>query len=151
MQVREHFCRNVEGKAGVCKKRRQVFAEHLLTQNKTAISKCFHRLLVLKEPAKRIENDGRRKKAGDGTRTRDSLLGREAGVCKELSPKFYWYFCCWAYYEKNVCISPFQSSKIGVHPNTATGIRFVCDNASSILSFLLLLLRQKELFSRNVS
>jgi hypothetical protein len=58
MQVREHFCRNVEGEAGVCQKRGQVFAEHLVTQNKTAVSLCFRRLLDLQEPAKRVENDG---------------------------------------------------------------------------------------------
>jgi hypothetical protein len=77
MQVREHFCRNVEGAAGVCQKRRQVFAERLLTQNKTAASKYFHRLLALKEPAKRVENDGFERRAGDEARTRDSLLGRQ--------------------------------------------------------------------------
>jgi hypothetical protein len=77
MQVREHFCRNVEGEAGVCQKRRQVFVEHLLTQKKTAISKCSHRLLALKEPAKRVENNGLEEKAGDEIRTRDSLLGRQ--------------------------------------------------------------------------
>ncbi len=77
MQVREHFCRKVKGEAGVCQKRRQVFAEHLLTQKKTAVSKCFHRLFALKEPAKRIETDGLEKKAGDEIRTRDSLLGRQ--------------------------------------------------------------------------
>jgi hypothetical protein len=45
-------------RAGVYQKRRQVFAEHLLTQNKTAVSKCFHRLLALQEPVKLVENDG---------------------------------------------------------------------------------------------
>ena len=77
MQVREHFCRNVEGEAGVCQKRRQVFVEHLLTQNKTAASTYFHRLLALKESAKGVENNGSWKKAGDEIRTRDSLLGRQ--------------------------------------------------------------------------
>ncbi len=46
-------------------------------REKTAVSKYSHRLPVIKQPVKPSESDGVRSGAGDGTRTRDSLLGRQ--------------------------------------------------------------------------
>jgi len=54
-----------------------MFVEHLLTKKKTAILILFHCSLLLKRPVKHLENNGFSKKAGDGIRTRDSLLGRQ--------------------------------------------------------------------------
>ena len=66
-------------KAGqvVAKKRRQVSVEHLLRQKKTAVSICYHCSLPIKQPVKHFESDGLEDGAGDGARTRDSLLGRQ--------------------------------------------------------------------------
>ena len=73
----EHFCQTAEREAGTCQKRRQVSVEHLLRQKKTAVSICHHCSLPIRRPVKHFESDGLVKRAGDGTRTRDSLLGRQ--------------------------------------------------------------------------
>src|SRR5260221_656507 len=80
----EHFCQQVKSGAGGCQKRRQVSVEHLLRQKKTAVSICHHCSLPIKRPVKHFEGDGLRKRAGDGTRTRDSLLGRQVVILSPL-------------------------------------------------------------------
>ena len=40
----------------------------------------------MKRPVKHFESDGVRRRAGDGTRTRDSLLGRQELYQTELLP-----------------------------------------------------------------
>jgi hypothetical protein len=60
-----------------CKKRRQVSVEHLLRQKKTVVSPGHHCSLPMKRPVKHFESDGSKRRAGDGARTRDSLLGRQ--------------------------------------------------------------------------
>jgi hypothetical protein len=44
---------------------------------KTAVSIDHHCSLPIKRPVKHFENDGSEDGAGDGARTRDSLLGRQ--------------------------------------------------------------------------
>ena len=44
---------------------------------KTAVSICHHCSLPVKRPVKHFESAGLEGRAGDGTRTRDSLLGRQ--------------------------------------------------------------------------
>jgi hypothetical protein len=61
----------------VARKRRQVSVERLLRQKKTVASLCPHCSLPTKRPVKPFEGDGSYGGAGDGTRTRDSLLGRQ--------------------------------------------------------------------------
>jgi hypothetical protein len=61
----------------VARKRRQVFVEHLLRHKKTAVSPAHHCSLPVMRPVKHFESDGLIRRAGDGTRTRDSLLGRQ--------------------------------------------------------------------------
>jgi hypothetical protein len=61
----------------VAKKRRQVFVGGFCEIQKTAVSICHHCPLPFKWPVKHFESDGFDKRAGDGTRTRDSLLGRQ--------------------------------------------------------------------------
>ena len=55
----------------------QVFVGGFFGQNKTVASRVAHISLAIKRPVKRLENDGFLSRAGDGTRTRDSLLGRQ--------------------------------------------------------------------------
>ena len=63
---------------------RQVFAQYEAgvrwtpcETQKTAVSKKEHNILVMHWLFKPFECDGRRNGAGDGTRTRDSLLGKQ--------------------------------------------------------------------------
>ena len=53
---------------------------------KTAVSICHHCSLPVKRPVKHFESDGFDTRAGDGTRTRDSLLGRQELYQTELLP-----------------------------------------------------------------
>ncbi len=57
---------------------RQMVAARFLSEEKTVFSRHIHSLLVMKRRVKLFERDGVRLRAGDGTRTRDSLLGRQA-------------------------------------------------------------------------
>jgi hypothetical protein len=50
----------------------------LSRHKKTAVSICHHCSLPLKRPVKHFESDGSKRRAGDGARTRDSLLGRQS-------------------------------------------------------------------------
>ena len=52
---------------------------------KTAVSLCHHCSLPIKRPVKDFESDGLRRGAGDGARTRDSLLGRQAVAFSPLA------------------------------------------------------------------
>src|SRR5579872_4586541 len=61
----------------VARKRRQVSVGGLLWQKKTADSIWHHCSLPFKRPVKHFEGDGLEGGAGDGARTRDSLLGRQ--------------------------------------------------------------------------
>jgi hypothetical protein len=54
-----------------------VFVERFVRHKKTAASTAHHCSLVLKRPVKDFEGEGSEKGAGDGTRNRDSLLGRQ--------------------------------------------------------------------------
>src|SRR6266699_5042711 len=56
---------------------RQIVAARICTDNKTACSGLHHCLLVFKQRMKHSQRDGYLRGAGDGTRTRDSLLGRQ--------------------------------------------------------------------------
>jgi len=85
MQVREHFCRNVEGEAGVCQKRRQVSVERCVRHKETVALSWPRRLLAVKWLERLIESDGRVEKAGDEARTRDSLLGRQGVTISPLA------------------------------------------------------------------
>ncbi len=75
-QRREHFCQPENIEAGACQKTRQVFVGDLLINTKTVVSLCLHCSPLVSQPVTRVESDGLVGKAGDGTRTRDSLLGR---------------------------------------------------------------------------
>ena len=59
------------------KKRRQVLVGGFCNTHKTAVSTDHHCPLVLKLLVKPLEGDGSYSGAGDGARTRDSLLGRQ--------------------------------------------------------------------------
>jgi hypothetical protein len=61
----------------VARKRRQVSVGGLSATKKTAVSLAHHCSLSVKRPVKHCEGDGLKKGAGDGARTRDSLLGRQ--------------------------------------------------------------------------
>jgi hypothetical protein len=63
--------------AGACRNMRQVFVERVMSNRKTVLSWFIHRLLLVKRPVKRQESDGSSMGAGDGARTRDSLLGKQ--------------------------------------------------------------------------
>ncbi len=65
----------------VAQKIRQVFVGGFCDRQKTAVSIDHHCSLVLKLLVKPFEGDGLGKGAGDGARTRDTLLGRQ-GVAK---------------------------------------------------------------------
>ena len=54
---------------------------------KTAVSLAHHCSLPIKRPVKHFESDGFDARAGDGTRTRDSLLGRQVVT----GSPFAWY------------------------------------------------------------
>src|SRR6266700_3747929 len=56
---------------------RQIVAVRVFAHNKTACSGLHHCLLVFKQRMKLSQRDGFLLGAGDGTRTRDSLLGRQ--------------------------------------------------------------------------
>ena len=64
---------------------RQVFVERLLRHKKTAVSIDHHCSLVLKLLVKPFEGDGFLLGAGDGARTRDSLLGRQGVTVSPLA------------------------------------------------------------------
>ncbi len=76
-QRREHFCQPEHTEAGACQKTGQVFVGDLVSNTKTVVSLCLHCSPLVSQPVKGIESDGLDGKAGDGTRTRDSLLGRQ--------------------------------------------------------------------------
>jgi hypothetical protein len=56
---------------------RQVSVGHCLMEKRIASLAYFYCLLPVKQPVKRQERDDGNVGAGDGTRTRDSLLGRQ--------------------------------------------------------------------------
>src|SRR3989442_15574920 len=56
---------------------RQIVAGRVFAHNKTACSGLHHCLLVFKQRMKLSQRDGFVRGAGDGARTRDSLLGRQ--------------------------------------------------------------------------
>ncbi len=65
-------------------------AARVCADNKTVCSGLHHCLLVFRQRMKLSQRDGYLFGAGDGTRTRDSLLGRQGGafltlVCRELA------------------------------------------------------------------
>jgi hypothetical protein len=76
-QVREHFCQPEHTEAGGCQKRGQVFVGGFVMSSPTVVSLCLRCSPLLKWLVKGIESDGLGGRAGDGTRTRDSLLGRQ--------------------------------------------------------------------------
>ncbi len=61
----------------VAKKRRQMFVGGFCDREKTAVSIDHHCSLPIKRPVKHFQRDGSCSGAGDGIRTRDSLLGRQ--------------------------------------------------------------------------
>jgi hypothetical protein len=71
------FVRQCNAMQVVTKKTRQVSVEHPLREKKTAVSPAHHCSLPIKRPVKHFESDGSKRRAGDGARTRDSLLGRQ--------------------------------------------------------------------------
>ena len=71
------FVKKWNARQVVAKKRRQVSVGRLCDRQKTAVSTDHHCSLVLKLLVKPFEGDGSYGGAGDGTRTRDSLLGRQ--------------------------------------------------------------------------
>jgi hypothetical protein len=73
----EHFCQEKKEEAGVYQKRRQVSVEHVCGITKAALSRKLHHSHGLMWLVERAENDGLGRRAGDGTRTRDILLGRQ--------------------------------------------------------------------------
>ena len=77
MRACEHFCRKVKGEAGVCQNMRQVSVGHRLMRKRIASLAYLYCLLPVKQPIRRQERDDGGSGAGDGTRTRDSLLGRQ--------------------------------------------------------------------------
>src|SRR5712692_3969361 len=86
----EHFCQTAKCEAGGYPKTRQVSVGRLLRHKKTAVSIGHHCSLAIKRPVKLFESDGLRSGAGDGARTRDSLLGRQSVtgsplVCSQLA------------------------------------------------------------------
>src|SRR5579883_1144981 len=76
-QRREHFCQPEQTEAGACQKTRQVFVGDFVINTKTVVSLCLHCSPLVSQLVKHIESDGLGGRAGDGTRTRDSLLGRQ--------------------------------------------------------------------------
>jgi hypothetical protein len=81
----EHFCQTVQCEAGGYQKTRQVSVGRLVTQKKTAISSDHHCPLPIKWLVKDFEKGGSESGAGDGTRTRDSLLGRQVAARSPLA------------------------------------------------------------------
>src|SRR5712692_4156430 len=81
----EHFCQTAKCEAGGYPKTRQVSVGRLLRYKKTAVSIGHHCSLAIKRPVKLFESDGLRSGAGDGARTRDSLLGRQVGARSPLA------------------------------------------------------------------
>src|SRR6266704_6030102 len=65
---------------------RQIVAVRVFAHNKTACSGLHHCLLVFKQRMKLSQRDGFLLGAGDGARTRDSLLGRQELYQTELLP-----------------------------------------------------------------
>jgi hypothetical protein len=51
--------------------------KRVVLQKKTAVSPVHHCSLAIKRLVKHFESDGFGRGAGDGARTRDSLLGRQ--------------------------------------------------------------------------
>jgi len=62
-----------------------VFVERLLLKKKTVLLIGHHCSLLLKRPVKHFENNGFGRRAGDGARTRDSLLGRQTSAISQLA------------------------------------------------------------------
>jgi hypothetical protein len=56
---------------------RQIVAVRLLAKNETACSVAYRRSVGTKQLLWLFQRDGLDKRAGDGARTRDSLLGRQ--------------------------------------------------------------------------
>ncbi len=79
--------------------------EHLLRQKKTAVSNCHHCSLPIKRPVKHFESDGLRSGAGDGARTRDSLLGRQELITSPLAS-------CEVAYRANLDVSISMSARL---------------------------------------
>ncbi len=77
MRACEHFCQQVKDEAGVCQKMRQVSVGHGLIGKRIASLSHLYCLLFVKQPVRREKRDDGGSGAGDGTRTRDSLLGRQ--------------------------------------------------------------------------
>src|SRR5579883_3101140 len=76
-QRREHFCQPEQTEAGGCQKTRQVFVGGMEMSSPPVVARRPHCSPLLKWPEKGVESDGLGGRAGDGTRTRDSLLGRQ--------------------------------------------------------------------------
>jgi len=72
------FVNKCKARQVVTQKGRQVFVGDVCDRQKTAVSSGYHCSLVLKRLVKHFESDGSKRRAGDGARTRDSLLGRQA-------------------------------------------------------------------------
>jgi hypothetical protein len=68
-----------------CGVARQNVAVRLFAQNKTASCFLLHRLVATNWLQKRLHRDGLQRGAGDGARTRDSLLGRQAVALSPLT------------------------------------------------------------------
>jgi len=66
---------------------RQIVAGRVFAYNKTVCSGLHHCLLVFKQRMKLSQRDGFLLGAGDGARTRDSLLGRQGVTTSPLA----WY------------------------------------------------------------
>nr|BBH92104.1 hypothetical protein KTA_03030 [Thermogemmatispora argillosa] len=56
---------------------RQVVVGGVMSTTETIVAQCPHGAPRLEWLVKRMENNGLTEGAGDGTRTRDSLLGRQ--------------------------------------------------------------------------
>src|SRR5579885_2171989 len=77
-------CR-VLARAGCRPKTRQDVAVRLFTQHKTAFCFPYQRLVATRRLVIGLQRDGLFKRAGDGTRTRDSLLGRQSRIKSPLA------------------------------------------------------------------
>jgi hypothetical protein len=64
---------------------RQNVAVRLFAQNKTVPCFLLHRLVATNWLQKRLHRDGLQRGAGDGARTRDSLLGRQGVTTSPLA------------------------------------------------------------------
>jgi hypothetical protein len=94
---------------------RQIVTGRICVYNKTACSGLHHCLLVFKRRMKHFQRDGLLRKAGDGTRTRDSLLGRNVLLLFGLFP----YFIAYRSLESNLPILLSNFSRAGGWYNAA--------------------------------